>query len=337
MLALETLPERDKDALRPAFPLRRWTTSGQLSKSFDRIKAAFGDRPAFLLPPDILTNPEDNDVAAELHALLEPSNGFAAWCSLFETEQAAGFVPALQLSDASQFDRQAKRLLALGRGAIVLLPRTAFAFAATIATRTAVHTDQGDGVTFLIDLGRQTRTLLLQEAELRGLGDRLLALCPKAHLAVSCSTFPDSFGGTKDQEIYERTLFQNLRAHFGNAIIYSDRGSARVEKGGGGGGVPYPRLDYPLNTAWQFFRTAAPESYKTGYYKIAKTLMDSDVWDPHLRLWGVQMIEKTEKRDPNGISSPARSTAVRINLHLHRQLWFDNPAQLYETDDDWSD
>lgn len=338
MLALESLPERDKDELRVVFPLRKWLTSKSLSKSFDRISKANGQRPSYLLPPDLpLSEADDAGVALELRPLLSPRGGYDAWCSFFEADQGSPFIPTLQLNDASQFDAQAARLIALGRGALVHVPRSALQFIDAIAARTAQHTGGGADVVFLIDLGRQSKNLLLQEAELHAVVARILARCSSARVAVSCSTFPPSFGETRGQEIYERTLFQQLRRHFGNALVYSDRGSARAEMTGGGG-TPYPRIDYPLGGEWRFFRTEEYEAFETGYRKLAAQLMSGGTpWDPAIRIWGTQMIEKTRLGDRTGITSPARSTAVRINLHLHRQLWYDDPDRLYETDDDWND
>ncbi len=106
---------------------------------------------------------------------------------------------------------------------------------------------------------------------------------------------------------------------------------------GGGGGEPYPRIDYPQFQEWCFFRAEGPRRYKGGYLDLARDLIENPIWDPDVRVWGTQMIEKTKMGEEDGISSPARSTAVRINLHLHRQLWFDRPEQIYDTDDVWQD
>ena len=70
----------------------------------------------------------------------------------------------------------------------------------------------------------------------------------------------------------------------------------------------------------------------------AQTLIDDlEVWDPELRLWGTQMIERTSLGDLDAIISPARSTAVRINIHLHQQLFYGEPGSLHATDEDWVD
>lgn len=74
-----------------------------------------------------------------------------------------------------------------------------------------------------------------------------------------------------------------------------------------------------------------------GYIAQASLLIASDVWDADLRVWGTQMIERTALGDRDAITSPARSTAARINIHLHRQIFFDDPAQGYDTDEEWTD
>lgn len=338
MLALENLPDRDKDALRPIFPLRHWLSTKVLDRAFDRIEKAYGRRPAYLLPPLPPKADDASPSAAELRTLLNSANGYQDWRELFTTGRAQHFIPALQLADASQFDRQADVLLALGRGVLVHFTRAAFPIIGAVATRVAGLTNFGAGVTFLIDLGKEGKMLLLQQAELTGLCDRILQACPNSTIALSASSFPASFTSIKSQEIYERQLYEAMRTRFGPALHFSDRGSARAETRGGGSTDPYPRIDYPMSSEWLFYRTPTSVAYAGGYKTVASALMDaSEVWDPKLRVWGTQMIEKTKLGQAGGISSPARSTAVRINLHLHRQLWFDDLSALYDTDDDWQD
>jgi len=338
MIALESLPERDKDSLRPIFPLRHWLSTKTLDKAFDRIEKAYGDRPAFLLPPAVPNTEDFSPTAAELRALLDSANGYQNWRSLFTEGRGQNMIPTLQLADAAQFDQQAIALLGLGRGAMVPFTRNAFPFLSVIANRIGALSGQGVGITFLIDLGKEGRTLLLQEVELRKICEQLFQACPNSTVAICASSFPASFTSIENQEIYERQLYQSMRGHFGAALHYSDRGSARAESRGGGSTDPYPRIDYPLAAKWLFYRTATSVAYSSGYRSVAADLMnDTSAWDPNLRIWGTQMIEKTSLGQAGGISSPARSTAVRINLHLHRQLWFDMPDNLYETDDDWED
>ena len=127
-------------------------------------------------------------------------------------------------------------------------------------------------------------------------------------------------------------------------MIYSDRGSARADRITGGGGIPSPRIDYPLPNDWRFVREefddyANPyEGEKEMLYtRAANTIMDQGYWNPELHVWGTQMIELTGKGDEFGIRSAMKSTSVRINIHLHQQLYYDSPIELMDTDEDWED
>jgi len=122
-------------------------------------------------------------------------------------------------------------------------------------------------------------------------------------------------------------------------LIYSDRGSARVERQSGGGGLPAPRIDYPLVADWKFFRCEDGTTGFDGYQAQAEALIATEaegIWNPHLRVWGTQMIERTAAGDTSAIGSPQKATAARINLHLQRQTFYANPGEAEDTDEDWS-
>lgn len=144
------------------------------------------------------------------------------------------------------------------------------------------------------------------------------------------------FTGIVRQDIFERLVFDQVAAQVGQgAMIYSDRGSVRVERQRGGGGQPAPRIDYPQAGRWNFFRT--PREGFPGYRDMAERLQQEQpsIFDSSLRVWGTLMIERTASHDSSAIRTPARSTAVRINLHLQRQTFFNDPIGLYDTEDDW--
>lgn len=167
-------------------------------------------------------------------------------------------------------------------------------------------------------------------------------------IAISCSSFPSDFSGEHRGEnpIYERQLFDNVaRACSEVKMVYSDRGGARAVKIGGGGGIPSPRIDYPLRNDWRFIREEFEDSKNPAkgekeilYTKIARKIMNSDYWMPDLHIWGTQVVEFTSQGDQLGISSPTRATAVRISIHMHQQLYYSSPVEdLLDTDEDWED
>lgn len=320
----------------PFFQLRPWVTANRLQSALDKLGEAYGERPYFLT----LSEPEApvgrREVHDELDLLRSPRNGFGEWCQF--VEDRGNIVPSLQLTDVGEFDLQTERLHALGRGVIVHIERAAFPFIKAIAARTAAGTSQGENVFFVLDFGRQSKTFLLQQVEVMGYVTEILRLAPHARIAISASSFPDTFTSIKSQSIYERELFEALKKRLGRALIYSDRGSARAERQTGGGGVPAPRIDYAGGDEWHFFRADGEGRRAAAYEGQAQKLIDDkEVWDENLRVWGTQMIERTALGDEGAIVSAARATAARINIHLHRQTFYDDPDGLYDTDEEWTD
>jgi len=339
MQALEELPESDKDELFPFFSLRSWTTAHNLDSALIRLEEAYGDRPLFidLIEPEFVEN--RRPVHDQLDMLRNPANGYRAWCNFIE--EHPNFVPALQLNDPVQVRAETVRLHALGRGMIVPIPRvpTSFPLVPGIAQSVASSTNQGRDVCFFLDFGRAHGDLIMQQMATSTAITAILNAAPNAFVAISASSFPDTFVSVTEQEIYERALFSGVSMHLNSRrLIYSDRGSARAERqsGGGGGTIP-PRIDYAERTRWTFFRADGADARLNSYQAQASRTMNSESWDARLRLWGTQMIERTAIGDNAAIISPAKATAVRINIHLHRQLFYDDPIGVYNTDEEWRD
>jgi hypothetical protein len=334
--ALQELPARDKDLLLPYFFLRPWAAAHQLSAATDKVRAAYGDRPLFmdLAEEEFIEAPRP--VHDQLAALRSPENGYANWCEFIE--RTANFIPTMQVAEPLQFEAQARRLIGLDRGLAVRFPRAAFQLVGQYCQELGRVAPGGQDVLIVLDYGKGNRDLLTQEAVAVGLIRTIIAALPQATISITASSFPDGFVAITSQEIYERRLFNGVREQLaGVRVVYSDRGSARAERQLGGGGAPAPRIDYARPLEWNFFRSEADGNRPAAYRSLANTVMRSDIWDAGLRLWGTQMIERTALGDPEAITSPVRSTAARINIHLHRQLFYDDPAGLYDTDEDWSD
>ncbi|HEY4075706.1 MAG TPA: beta family protein [Rhizomicrobium sp.] len=336
MQGLEELPERDKDGLFPFFSLRSWVSAHNLDSSLIRLEDAYGSRAFFIGVCDAEFIEKRRDVHDELDELRDADDGYSNWCDFIE--QHANFIPAVQLAEPDGFDAQVSRLHEFGRGLLVPIKHDAFPLAQNLALRTSALTNQGRDVCFFLDFGKATSDLPSRQMITTGVVNGILAAAPRARVAISASSFPDSFADLDHQEIYERMLFNGVRAAINDGrLVYSDRGSARVERLGGGGGTIPPRVDYAEPARWTFFRADAVGDKFKNYQKQAKLVMKSPGWDARLRLWGTQMIERTAMGDRTAISSQAKATAVRINLHLHRQLFYDDPQRAYDTDEEWRD
>jgi hypothetical protein len=347
MRALEELPEQDKDSLFPIFPLKPWMSSKHLDSTLARIEQAYGARRFFVDIAEPEPVEKRRPVHDEIDELLVPDHGYANWCEFVETRP--NLIPAVQLGDPAQLAAQLERLHALGRGALVPVAEFAFPLLTQIVQAVAARTGGGERVCFLLDLGKGTKDLLLRQIECTEHVRAVLAGAPEAFVSLSASSFPTSFVNLDAQDIYERQLFDSIALHVGSPkLIYGDRGSARAESQQGGGGTPSPRIDYAQTGRWLFFRDETeidPDADEEGrraarvqgYIDQADALVTSDAWDPDLHVWGTQMIERTALGDEGAISAPVSSTAARINIHLHRQIYFDDPSAGYETDEDWID
>jgi hypothetical protein len=333
MRALEELPNLTKDRLLPIVHLRPWVASHRLENAMDRISDAYGDRRVIIAMGE-REQANERPVHSQLEDLRLPREGFRRWCEFFEENE--NYIPAMQFSpEVPEEEAQIARIFGLDRGLVVIVERPAFGFIELIARRVGERSDGGRGVCFVVDFGVASQDHLLVAATASNYIAAIKKGSPEAFVAISASSFPDNFVNLNDQPIYERRLFDQLSAQ--SDIIYSDRGSARVERPAGGSGAPAPRIDYPLFTRWAFYRSGDKVGF-SGYQQQASRLMKAEadaVWNPKLRVWGTQMIERTAAGDTSAIGSPAKATAARINLHLHLQAFYNNPGAAEDTDEEW--
>ncbi len=334
--ALEELPDHDKQVMMPMFQLGPWSAAHHLQSAIARLEEAYGDLPCFVTLADVEPPNQERPVHRQLAELRNPAGGYNAWCQFIENKHQ--FVPSLQLAQPTELLAQAARLYSLGRGLSIVVERGGFPGLDLLSQSISGVTDGGRDVCFMLDLGRANRDVVMLTLELTTYFQRILSNMPQAYVAFSASSFPESFTSISSQEIYERVLFNSIQSYFGERLIFSDRGSARAERQGGGGGVPAPRIDYATPSKWTFYRSNDEDLERNvAYSQQAQQAMASADWDGDLRIWGTQMIERTALGDASAIISPKRCTAARINIHLHRQTHYGNSSMLYNTDDDWSD
>lgn len=341
MLALTELPNKDKDAVVPLFRLRPWGVSHDLDKSVERLKKAFGSRPAYLEVAEPEYVEKRRTVHDELDALRSPTGGYRNWFDYLQEPKNQHFIPSLQKGGPlADFYTQIESLFSLNRGLLIRLESSPESAVKAAAQAISARTENGGGVVFVLDYGKQDARFDQLDELIRRSIEVIQRECRNADVALSASSFPGSFTSISQQKIYERLLFNQLARNDFPDLIYSDRGSARAEKQLGGGGLPAPRIDYAKKDAWHFYRQgAALTTAFDGYKAQALAVMnDPDVWEKRLKLWACQMIERTAAGDSDGgISSPNRSTAVRINMHLHRQIFYDDETSFLDTDEEWID
>ena len=278
MRAIQELPERDKDLLLPYFSIRAWMGAHYLDSALSRLEEAYGRRPHFVTIADAEPIEGERPVYAELDELRNSDNGYSAWYHFIEAH--SNFIPALQLDEITQLRRQTERFYELGRGILVPIREAAFSQARNIADSVSSSTDRGRDVCFFLDFARASRDILMRQAQTLTLARTIFEAAPRSFVAISASSFPDSFAEITEQRIYERTLFDEVADQLGNPhLIYSDRGSARAERQTGGGGEIPPRVDYAERSRWRFFRSNGVGSRAVAYRDQAARLTASRIWD----------------------------------------------------------
>ena len=119
MVALEELPEKDKDKILPVILWRPWVNSKRLQNTFDKISDAIGDRP-WIADIDNLYErgtSAEREVHKELDELKVSDFGYSNWCEKIESLSQA--IPTLQLEDPDELEEQIDYFLNLGRGIVV--------------------------------------------------------------------------------------------------------------------------------------------------------------------------------------------------------------------------
>lgn len=356
MAAIEELPEKDKDLILPIFLLRGWVNSNKLENSIKRIHKSIGkNRPwiadideTFLIDKDgyPIALPHPRPIYAELAELLLPARGYRNWFRFLQVTENA--IPVVQLGDITQLSVQIDLLSSLNRGIVLRLsiehldPAQKEHLEVIIGV---IESKRPANLFVILDYKKLTREVLSATNVISSHVAMISARLSPALISISGSSFPEGFSKEHEGEnpIYERLLFNAVRKNCSDIqMIYSDRGSARVEKLGGGSGTPAPRIDYPLDNDWRFVREELNDSYTIDeknylYTIISQQLMLKDYWDKNLHIWGTQVIEYTSRGEDLGITSPVRATAVRINLHLHRQLCYESHEDLIDTEEAWID
>lgn len=352
MKALKELPNKSKDEFLPLFPIKGWLASHHLEKTISRIEDSYGKRnwiadidSSFIRRARQYDGDYPRPVFKEVLELIDSTNGYENWCTYIEKNE--NLIPTLIMEDLTGLVLQTQRFNDLNRGLVVkfnLDEMNARQFQSCLESLS--HCQINNGM-FVLDFGDINKNSLNEvEAYLniiRQINDSFRGI----RIAICSTSFPYSFSGQNHGEIsiYERQLFQKLSNNDPKLnLIYSDHGSARAGKAGGGSGTPPPRIDYSLKNDWMFIREEFEDSKdimegeKSQIYKdIAIEIMKQSYWMENLKLWGSQMIELTSKGDKFGITSAKDATSVRINLHLYQQLNYFLREDEMDTDEDWVD
>jgi hypothetical protein len=122
--------------------------------------------------------------------------------------------------------------------------------------------------------------------------------------------------GAGEFRIGEVEIFKEVR-NISRRVVYSDYGSIHPRRYDDFGRWT-PRIDYPLDDKIFFYRFKQEAG---GYVTAAKSVVKDSRYSRirRLKAWGEEEVAAAAAGEPNG-RSPSHWIAVRMNLHITRQL-----------------
>jgi hypothetical protein len=334
MKALLQLSAATKDRIFPVIVGRPWPNANRLQRTWDKIAEAFGGRPFGLdLDQTRRGYPSSRVAATEFNDLFDSANGYQAYYEAVES--VPGAVPVLRTSsgaDRAGLEAELRQVERVDRGLVVRVQNEVTAHADRLISTVFQHHPE---FVLLIDAGWD-EDLLTHVAWASG----VIAALPEDHdtiEVVACgSSFPESFtniDGRGSIRVLERSLFDELvRRHNRTPIVYGDWASTRPPRESTPM-TPVPRIDLPMSREWVAFRRNEAE----GYADIARRVIADQIWPNDLNIWGTYTIDATANELPGMIKSPATASAVRINIHMHRQTHFGEQALTSDGDEPFTD
>ncbi|MDP3196140.1 beta family protein [Tabrizicola sp.] len=341
MNGLEFLPGATKERMAPCILLAPWANSSSLQKSLDRVEKALRHQNYFLdIDRDYEFTNMESGPQQELVALLNPANAFENWCN-FVVEQKWVW-PCVQTRGQSEADirtqierfQEAERTYCMR----IFMNRMPGNMAEVVSAFAA--SGAADYV-ILLEGGWVQDPLSLAVWFDGMIGGHLQAIDANVPIVLSCTSMPKLFtdfdGGINQVPFGNRVLLDQIRQRWANRarIIYGDWGSTRPREPGGFASRPLDRVDYPTQSAWDISRN---KSQGWGFKRAAQEIVDSADWDGNLGIWGEVQIVNTTISPALGIDTPQKNVAARVNIHLHRQAFYDagNPSGM-NLDEDWED
>ena len=335
--AFGQLPSLTKDRMLPLFVARPWPNAKHAEATWEKIGEALGNR-RFGLDIDRFQQFGRSGKPATMtfQSLSDSGGGFLGYYNAVASFQYA--IPVLRILGgvALELDLQQYNIDRLDRGVIVRIElgncQNPFSLADNVLKRFK-------DLTFIIDTG-WSRDILSREVWASKLVEYIARRKPEIEMVVSGSSFPNSFvdfGKRRATRVDERVLFGNLtRAHNPAILVYGDWGSTRPPAAP----VPMknvPRIDLPTRSEWISFRRDPNLSNEEGYREIAERVIDDPSWPDKLNIWGTYTIDWTAKGEPGAIRGSATAAAARINIHLHRQAFFEGNDLLSDGDEPFTD
>ena len=339
---LKELPGSTKDRLTPLILLAPWLATTPLSRALDKFEESYPSRPYFIDVDtyyQIVSNP--NEAKDLWRRLASPPADLDAWWELLDEYPNAN--PCLLMAgqpierarEQITWSRENRRTFCLRMNLAEGIGSGIPQWMPALVEELAVEGANDYAVVF--EFGWVPDPLLVA-AVASGYTNSFFSTLPaEVPVAISCTSFPTDFTpyeGTVEVDFTNRDLVAEVqRATNHPRIVYGDWGTTRP-RSYGHSSPPKNRIDYPTGNSWIFARD---QDGNVDFQTAANRITGSNFWSGDLGIWGEQLIESTAAGQAFAIDTMPKMYAARINIHLHRQAFFDHLPPPDALDEEWSD
>ena len=340
MNGLQFLPRATKEKMTPCILLAPWANSTSLDKAIERVDKAFRGQNFFLdIDRDYEFTNLESAPQQKLVELLNPANAYENWCEFVGDHEH--IMPCVQTRGQNEREirTQIERFQEADRNYCLRLYMNRFP--PNVEEIVAAFAASGAADYAIILEGGWTRDPLNLAVWFESvMSGHLVEIDAKVPTVLSCTSMPKMFttfdNGVSTVEFTNHQLVQQIQRNSNrSSIVYGDWGSTRPREPSGFGMRPIDRIDYPTDRAWYIARNKEDE---WDFKRAAAAIIASSQWQGDLGIWGEEMIESTAINEELGIDTPQKNVAARVNIHLHRQAFYDaeNIGGM-DLDEDWED
>jgi len=332
MRGLAELDADRKKRLLPLLTLGRWPKAVDFSRSAEKANEVMSELPHFL----DLTRDASHLNEQQLK-LRDPTNAFEAWRIFLSTYQSA--IPVVQLVQGARQRDQVKQALFIESSVGKLAFRIQdFSVDTPLVINALSALDDPKNAIVFIDCQYIRSALAAYVTATIATINDLRTQFPELMIVVLSTSFPSSVIPFTDStqrrgtiDIQERDLHARIG---GDAVaMYGDHGSVHsVVRPDTAIMTWSARVDYPRETSWSFERRPGVQS-DVGFAECADAIVKTDAEIGTRGIWGEERIVEAAKGNPYA-RGPASWIAVRVNIHLARQLDFSTRLARSDLDPD---
>jgi len=341
MSGLKELPGATKDRITPLVLLAPWLGTTPLTRALEKFEESYPARPYYV---DVDTyyrlNDNINEAKETWLKLASKPADITTWHDLISRFPNAN--PCLLMADQNLENVRAQISWArannrtfcirmnladgIGSGIPPWIQELIAALVAEGAT----------DYTIVFDFGWVPDPLIIGATVSGYIESLLFDIPPTIPVVVSYTSFPKDFtpyDGVAECVFKNRDLIGQIQKTTNKKIVYGDWGSTKP-RNYDRASTPKTRIDYPSDTSWIIARGQEEE---ISFRNAAEHIVKNKKWSGHLGIWGEQLIDGTAQGQAFAIDTMPKMYAARINIHIHRQAFYDQLPPPEALDEAWSD